>query len=49
MISKLKNKRFTEIVGGDERERRAALLDWDGDYSQFLRDEVDGRKEEKGI
>merc|ERR550517_1748822 len=30
---------FTEIVGGDERERRAALLDWDGDYSQFLRDE----------
>ena len=27
-------------MGGDDRERRAALLDWDGDYSQFQRDEV---------
>ena len=33
-------KRFTEIEGGDDRERRAALLDWDGDYSQFQGDEV---------
>ena len=34
------SKRFTEIEGGDDRERRAALLDWDGDYSQFQGDEV---------
>ena len=33
-------KRFTEIEGGDDRERRAALLDWDGDYTQFQGDEV---------
>ena len=37
---KLTNQRFTEIEVGDDRERRSALLDWDGDYSQFQRDEV---------
>ena len=36
----LTNQRFTEIEVGDDRERRSALLDWDGDYSQFQRDEV---------
>ena len=39
-------KRFTEIEGGDDRERRAALLDWDGDYSQLQRDEV-GKSKKK--